>query len=85
MYKRQIRKIEGKTKKDRIRNEIFRKKLDIVPVAITVEPVSYTHLDVYKRQGVCCLLLFILPAKYVCRPSFQIVKPILNRFLNDLL
>ena len=21
------------------------------------EPVSYTHLDVYKRQGVCCIQL----------------------------
>ena len=23
-------------------------------LTLAVEPVSYTHLDVYKRQGPCC-------------------------------
>ena len=35
---------------------------------IRVSPVSYTHLDVYKRQvifGVGCGLLTFLPDKYV--------------------
>ena len=24
-------------------------------------PVSYTHLDVYKRQMICCLVCFTIP------------------------
>ena len=27
--------------------------VDVVP---EVQAVSYTHLDVYKRQGICCVL-----------------------------
>ena len=25
-----------------------------------IDPVSYTHLDVYKRQGQCCALVHVL-------------------------
>ena len=24
--------------------------------AFSLEPVSYKHLDVYKRQGICCII-----------------------------
>lgn len=46
-----LRKIEGKTKKDRIRNEVFRKNLDIVPVAITVEQAQLRWLGHIMRMG----------------------------------
>ena len=35
---------------------------DTVPV--TIEPVSYTHLDVYKRQGVLDMLLICFCARH---------------------
>ena len=28
--------------------------------SVLIAPVSYTHLDVYKRQGLCCKKLFLL-------------------------
>ena len=31
------------------------KQLAAVALLAGGEPVSYTHLDVYKRQGLCCL------------------------------
>ena len=32
-------------------------RLDIISMDKWVQPVSYTHLDVYKRQGISCLVL----------------------------
>ena len=39
MKMRYLRKVEGKARRDRIRNT-------------TIRAVSYTHLDVYKRQTI---------------------------------
>ena len=36
---------------------------DISIPARTTESVSYTHLDVYKRQHVMCLLIYLLPGR----------------------
>ena len=33
-----------------------RTKISISPVSDAIEPVSYTHLDVYKRQVCVCVL-----------------------------
>ena len=37
----------------------------------TMETVSYTHLDVYKRQVVIRLLIFSQPVAFKVKPAFQ--------------
>ena len=48
-----------------IETHIFDFDKDIYGCTITVNPVSYTHLDVYKRQLVCCKLLCAVAAPHV--------------------
>ena len=34
-----------------LRDEVINRAIPVVEFTSAVEPVSYTHLDVYKRQG----------------------------------
>ena len=44
---------------------IWRRSYDIAPNP----PVSYTHLDVYKRQAYCCCIKYIF--LYLCNDVFD--------------
>ena len=52
-------------------------------VVVSLLPVSYTHLDVYKRQAACRLLLQLrqllvrLPGKAPCYPDDESGKGVL--------
>ena len=39
-------------------------------------PVSYTHLDVYKRQTMCCLICFFCQIHNTCDVIFSVVRSI---------
>ena len=46
--------------------DVFRDFLD------TLDPVSYTHLDVYKRQGICCRNVFKRYTSNIINSFFRI-------------
>ena len=62
-----IASISGITEKERIPDSIFEE-------ANQVESVSYTHLDVYKRQHFCCTdILPCIGTGAYCRASYPLV------------
>lgn len=51
MEMRFLRKIQGKTRRDRIRNEVFREQLKIIPIQTTIEQSQIRWLGHIQRMG----------------------------------
>ena len=54
--------------------------------AVDLHPVSYTHLDVYKRQSVLCyavqMLVMVLTHNYILTLSIQVGTNILQNLIT---